>query len=486
MNALENGIIKVVLYVRVSSKEQVDGYSIGEQVERLTKYCEAMGWEIVDTFIDPGYSGGDTDRPALASMIHKIEQGGIDKVVVYKLDRLSRNQKDTLVLVEDVFKANGTEFVSMTENFDTATQMGQLMLGILSSFAQMEKSRIKERTMMGKEARAKEGKWNGGNSEPIGYDYNPAKDLLEVNEYEAMQLREAIDMFFKGASLRSIETAFLKKGYKHKHGKWSATGLRRVFRSKVYCGYMRYGGKWYPAEHEHIFDEETHRKLVKILDQRLEQYKLTGVKSGVITTLFGGLLYCKHCGGKYAKDRQILRGGKPPKTMYICNSRSKRVKKMIKDPNCKNKRWNMEELDEILLAEIRQLATNPKRIAELKDNKPKTDEPNKVELIEQEIEKIDAKISRFMDLYGEGAFTIDQVKNKVDPLNEQRKNMLREVEVLNAEAGKLTTEEVEEIAESIPDVLDYGDFDEIRSLIETLIHFVEIDNDDIYIHWKFA
>lgn len=478
--------MKVVLYVRVSSKEQVDGYSIGEQIERLTKYCEAMQWDIVDTFVDPAYSGGDTNRPALSAMIKTIADGGIDKVVVYKLDRLSRSQKDTLFLIEDVFLKSNTDFVSMNENFDTSTPFGRAMIGILAVFAQLEREQIKERMVMGKEARAKEGKWNGGSTEPIGYDYNPAKDLLEVNEYEKMQILELVDLFFAGTPLRTIETMFREKGYTHKHGFWSPQTMRRVLRSKLYCGYMHYGGEWYPAEHEHIFDEETHRKLVKMLDQRLEQYKLTGVKAGAVTTLFGGLLYCKHCGGKYAKDRQILRGGKPPKTMYICNSRSKRVKKMIKDPNCKNKRWNMEELDEILLAEIRQLATNPKRIAELKDNKPKTDEPNKVELVEQEIEKIDAKISRFMDLYGEGAFTIDQVKNKVDPLNEQRKNMLREVEVLNAEAGKLTTEEVEEIAESIPDVLDYGDFDEIRSLIETLIHFVEIDNDDIYIHWKFA
>ena len=486
MNALENGIIKVVLYVRVSSKEQVDGYSIGEQVERLTKYCEAMGWEIVDTFIDPGYSGGDTDRPALTSMIHRIEQGGIDKVVVYKLDRLSRNQKDTRVLVEDVFKANGTEFVSMTENFDTASQMGQLMLGILSSFAQMEKSRIKERTMMGKEARAKEGKWNGGNTEPIGYDYNPALDLLEVNEYEKMQILELVDLFFAGTPLRTVETMFREKGYTHKHGFWSPQTMRRVLRSKLYCGYMHYKGEWYPAEHEHIFDEETHRKLVKILDQRLEQYKLTGVKAGVITTFFGGLLYCKHCGGKYTKQAGRKWKGNPPPMYYVCHSRNKKVKKMIKDPNCKNKNWKMEELDGILLAEIRQLATNPSRVAELQKDKPKTDETDKVALLEKEVEKLDAQISRFMDLYGEGLFSIEQVKGKVDPLNEKRKNIIREIDKLNAEAGKLTPDELDEIVETIPDVLDHGDFDEIRSLIETLIYFVEIDNDDIYIHWKFA
>lgn len=486
MKSLIETIIKVVLYVRVSSKEQVEGYSIGEQVERLTKYCEAMGWEIVETYIDPGYTGSDTDRPALTAMIQRIKQGDIDKVVVYKLDRLSRNQKDTLVLVEDVFKANRTEFVSMTENFDTSTQMGQLMLGILSSFAQMEKARIKERTLMGKEARAKDGKWNGGSTPPIGYDYNPAKDLLEVNEYEAMQVKEVFELFLQGKTLRSIETLFNEKGYRHKHGFWDPKTMRRVMRSKVYLGHVNYGGESYKAEHPAIVTEEEHNKAVRILDQRAEQFKLTGSKPGLCTTFFGGLLYCKHCTAKYTKQAGKKWKGNPAPLYYVCHSRSKKVKKMVKDPNCKNKNWRMKDLDDILLAEIRSLATDPGRVAEIQKDKPKTDEPNKVDILQKEIEKLDAQISRFMDLYGEGLFTIEQVKGKVDPLNESRKNILREIDKLNAEAGKLSPEEMAEIVESIPDVLDHGDFNEIRNLIETLIHFVELDNDDIYIHWKFA
>ena len=178
------------MYVRVSSKEQVDGYSIGEQIERLEKYADAMEWDIIKTFVDPGYSGGNTDRPGLKEMIKEIEKGGVDKVVVYKLDRLSRSQLDTLYLIEKVFLANNTDFVSMSENFDTSTPFGRAMIGILAVFAQLEREQIKERTMVGKEARAKEGKWGGGSTEPIGYNYNIAKDLLEVDEYEAMQVRE--------------------------------------------------------------------------------------------------------------------------------------------------------------------------------------------------------------------------------------------------------------------------------------------------------
>ena len=93
-------VLRVALYVRVSSQEQADeGYSIGEQTDRLKKYAEAMGWTIHKIYIDPGYSGGNIDRPGLSEMIKDVEAGKIDTVVVYKLDRLSRSQFDTLFLI---------------------------------------------------------------------------------------------------------------------------------------------------------------------------------------------------------------------------------------------------------------------------------------------------------------------------------------------------------------------------------------------------
>lgn len=480
--------MKVVIYVRVSSQEQAkEGYSIGEQLERLKKYCEAMNWTIADSYLDPGYSGGDTERPGLKAMIRDIENGEIDKVVVYKLDRLSRSQKDTLFLIEDVFLKNNTDFVSMTENFDTSTPFGRAMIGILAVFAQLERDKINERTLMGKEARAKEGKWNGGNTVPIGYNYDSSKDKFIINEYEAMQVKELYELFLAGTPLRTIETIFLEKGYKHKKGVWDPKAMRRVLKSKVYCGYIRYRDNYYKAEHDAIIDEETYKKSVKLLEQRAEQFKLTGVKPGAQTTYFGGLLHCKHCGGKYTKHlNSRYREGKPKVYWYSCYSRAKKSKKMIKDPNCKNKNWKMIELDNLLFNEIRKLAEDPEYFHQVRAEKPKTDDPNKIDILEHEIKKIDDQISRFMDLYGLGKFTIDQVSGKVDPLNESRKKLQREIDTLNAASGRLTEEETREIAATIIDVLAGGDFNEIRALIESLIYYIEIDNEDIYIHWKFA
>ena len=478
--------IRVVIYVRVSSKEQVDGYSIGEQIERLEKYADAMDWEIVKKFVDPGYSGGNTDRPGLKEMIKEVEKNDIDKVVVYKLDRLSRSQLDTLYLIEKVFLANNTDFVSMSENFDTSTPFGRAMIGILAVFAQLEREQIKERTMIGKEARAKEGKWGGGATEPIGYNYNIPKDLLEVDDYEAMQVRELFDSFLKGMPLRSIETMFSEKGYSHKHGTWDTKAMRRVLKNKIYLGYIRYHDTYYPAEHTPIISEEVYERTQELLAQRAEQYKEFYRKPGARTTYLGGMLYCKKCGGKYSK--QMGGSSKYGKLYYYsCYSRSKKVKKMIKDPNCKNKYWRMETLDEIILNEIKKLAIDPDYMKTLQNEKPvDTETTDKIKIISDEIKNIDEQISRFMDLYGIGKFTIDQVSQKIDPLNEKRSALEKELSKINSERGAITDERAFEIINSFEDVLERGDFDEIRLVIESLIYYIELDEDDVYIHWKFV
>lgn len=480
--------MSVGLYIRVSTQEQAkEGYSIGEQEERLKNYCKAMLWDIYKIYVDPGYSGGDTDRPGLQDMIKDVEDGNLEKVVVYKLDRLSRSQKDTLYLIEDVFLKNNTDFVSMTENFDTSTSFGRAMIGILAVFAQLEREKIKERMSMGKEARAKLGKWNGG-TEPIGYDYNIADDMLYVNEYEQIQLKELRELFLSGTPLRAIDTLFREKGYKHKHGAWDPKAMRRVLRSKIYLGYLNYLGEWYKGDHEVTLDEETHYKLVKLLDARAEQFKLTGIKPGAQTTFLGGLLYCKQCSAKYTKNTGKKWKGNPAPIYYTCYSRSKKVKKMIKDPNCKNKNWKMDELNNIVFDEIKKLAMDPEYLHSLRaEKKSSSDESkNKIDIIEHEIEKIDEQISRFMDLYGIGKFTIDQVSSKVDPLNESRRNLQKELDSLNASAGRISEEEALEILATFEEELEIGDFDAIRRIIEQLIYYIELDNDDVYIHWKFA
>src|SRR5699024_6688507 len=193
--------MKVFLYVRVSTKEQLEGYSIESQKERLLAYAKSKDYTVVKTYVDGGYSGSNTDRPAMQEMINNIKN--VDAVVVFKLDRLSRSQKDTLYLIEDVFLPNGVDFISLNESIDTSTPYGRAMIGILSAFAQLERENIYLRTRMGMVERVRQGYWMGGGGVPFGYDYDQTAGILVPNA-DAPRVRQMYDLYLKGWSAQRI------------------------------------------------------------------------------------------------------------------------------------------------------------------------------------------------------------------------------------------------------------------------------------------
>jgi hypothetical protein len=147
----------------------------------------------------------------------------------------------------------------------------------------------------------------------------------------------------------------------------------------------------------------------------------------------------------------------------------------------------MNDLDAIIFDEIKKLAVDPDYYNLLCTTKQEnSDEPNKIDILKKEIGNVREQISRFMDLYGLGQFTIEQVSSKVEPLNDQLVALERELESLNATNEVLSEEDTLELATSFAEVLERGDLDEIRLTLESLIYYIELDEDDVYIHWKFC
>lgn len=464
--------MRVGLYPRVSGHEQEDNYSIPEQIDRMKKYCESRDWMVYKIYTDSAYSGSNMDRPGLQDMIKDCQNGKLDMVLVYKLDRLSRSQKDTLFLIEDVFEKNGVGFTSMTENFDTSTPHGKFIIGILSVFAQLEREKIKERTMIGKDSRAKEGKWHGGKWVPIGYDYENG-DLVP-NEYEAMQVREIADLFLKGTHVRTIERMMTEKGYRHKHGEWDAKTIKRVLKNPVNIGMIKNRDKWHKGIHEPIIEQKTFDEIQKLMQDRQEKYGAARPHQ----SLLGGILYCKNCGARYA--RQSYNGI----YYYMCYSRSKKMKKMIKDPTCKNRNFRMEELEGIVLSEIHKLAFEPGHIEKVRENRPVSDMTEKIKSITSEIAKIDTQISKMMDLYALGTIDLDVISEKVSGLNSTKTALTKELETMKVPEPEnvMTDEQVRDTA-----ALMEKDFplEDKRNILQSLIYYVEIDGENILIHWRF-
>lgn len=479
--------VEVALYPRVSTMEQAtEGYSIGEQIERMEKYCDAMGWKVHKVYTDAGYSGGSLDRPALKQMIKDVKSGKIDKVLVYKLDRLSRSQKDTLHLIEDVFLRNDTEFVSMSENFDTSTSFGRAMIGILAVFAQLEREQIKERMTMGKDARAKLGKFHGSNKIPIGYNYFDGK--LVINEYEKIQVEKAFELIQLGTSPYQIAVELNECGYTHKYGTWNDVNVRRILGQKTYCGYILHKGKWYKGIHDEFISEETFEAVQKILKERARRHKECNSRSGLATSYLGGFLHCKHCEGKFGKayrDWKKKDGTVTRSSKYTCNSRSKRNKHLIKNPDCKNKIWVMEELDQIIFDEIKKLSFDPKYFDQVKESQKH--EGDTIIVIQKEITKLDNQMSNLMDLYSVGNLPMHVLQDKINDLNEKKEALEDEIERIHEERKQmLTREETMFIVQSFEDTLKHGNLDDVRAVIGGLIEKIVLDNDDVTIHWKFA
>ena len=455
-------IERVACYVRVSTREQMEhGYSIDEQTARLKAYCKAMQWKITKVYTDGGYSGANTNRPALQDLITASQSGSIDAVVVYKLDRLSRSQKDTLALIEG-FLDNGVAFISMTESFDTSTPFGRATVGILSCFAQLERENIKERTAIGKEARAKEGKFHGGNM-PIGYDYKDGK--LVVNPIEAMQIKELHELYQQGESFRSIREIFRKKGYTHKYGQWEVYRITHTIQNPLYCGYVKYNGSIYKGEHEPIITEECFER------SRLVHEGKQGTRQTHLgRSMLGGLLFCARCGARYG----ITYTGKY--NYYCCYSRRKISPHMVKDPDCQNKSWRKEKLEQIVLDEIAKLENEPLNAPDQNENEAK------IPLILAEIEKTDKAKGRIMDLYASGLFEMSELEGKIRPLNDQKAKLTAELERLRTEPSKKATA----LVESFADAVKNGDDAQIQILVRALIEKIELDGDDVSIFWNFS
>ena len=480
--------MNVGCYCRVSTTEQaVNGHSLDEQAERMQKYCDAMRWTVYRLYTDPGQSGASMDRPGLQQMIRDIKAGHLDKVLVYKLDRLSRSQKDTLYLIEDVFLAHKIDFVSMCENFDTSSPFGRAMIGILSVFAQLEREQIKERMMMGKEARAKQGGFAGGRFIPTGYDYENGE--LIVNDYEAMQVRKIFELAENSQPLSGIATLMNNAGMTPRSGKWTHQSVTRILRSQTYIGKISYAGEWYDGHHEPLIDNDRFFNVQEILNARTEQYKTYNRRIGKAQSYLGGFLVCARCGAKYSKTtmrRKRKDGTFWVASRFMCNSKNRRSPKLVRDINCDNQCWDIDELTNLVFGEIKKLAFDPDYIDQIRSE---TDEhqTDDAEVIRTEIKKVEDQISRLLDLYTVGSVPVSAVQQRIGAMNDQRtrlENQLTEIE--KAKNDRTPIEQTMEKVQSFEEVLRYGDFDQIRAVLTYLIQFIEIDGQDITIHWNFA
>ena len=292
---------RCAIYTRKSTDEGLDQEynSLEAQRDSALAFISSQrheGWIAVnDGYDDGGFSGGNTNRPALKRLLADVEDGRIDVVVVYKIDRLSRSLSDFAQMV-DLFDAHGVTFVSVTQQFNTTTSMGRLTLNILLSFAQFEREVTGERIRDKISASKAKGMWMGG-TPPLGYDVRDRK--LVVNESEAALVRDIFARYAETGSAAQLVRELQIEGHTTKV--WVAQNGRRhdgkvidqqclftMLRNRLYLGEITHKGQSFPGQHEPIVSTDLWAAVHAFVDGRKQGPRTRYKKEPALLT---GLLY---------------------------------------------------------------------------------------------------------------------------------------------------------------------------------------------------
>jgi site-specific DNA recombinase len=322
--------VHCAVYTRKSTEERLDEpfNSLEAQRDAAQAYIasqQAQNWLLLpDIYNDGGFTGANMERPALGRLLRDIEAGRVDCVVVYKVDRLSRSLLD-FARIMGAFEKHGVSFVSVTQQFNTATPVGRLTLHILLSFAQSEREIISERTRDHKAAARRKGKWTGGYL-PLGYDLDPRGSLLVLNPEEAERVRAIFELLLEKRSVdatveelnrRSWTTKSWRtaQGKEHRGRAFTAGSLVRMLRNDLYAGSVRQQGKLYRGEHTAIVNQTLWKRANRILNGMPKPLPKERNKSGA---LLQGLLHCGACG----KPMAVTWTGKGERRYryYVCRS----------------------------------------------------------------------------------------------------------------------------------------------------------------------
>jgi site-specific DNA recombinase len=338
-------LVRCAVYTRKSTEEGLEQEfnSLDAQREAAQAFIASQqheGWVCLsDRFDDGGFTGGNMERPALRRLLADIAEGKIDCVLVYKVDRLSRSLLDFARMME-TFERHRVSFVSITQQFNSATSMGRLVLNVLLSFAQFEREIISERTRDKIAATRRKGKWSGG-MPILGYDVDPRGGRLLVNDDEAARVRAIFQLYLEQQALLPVVQELERRGWVgkrwttrqgHERGgqPFTRTSLYRLLTNVVYLGKSRYKNEVHAGEQPAIVEAQIFQQVQTLLRQN-------GVTCGAtVRNEFGailkGLLRCVPCDCAMTPSH-TTRSRTKRYRYYVCSNAAKRGRQTCPAPS---------------------------------------------------------------------------------------------------------------------------------------------------------
>ncbi|MDD7102936.1 MAG: recombinase family protein [Candidatus Faecenecus gallistercoris] len=446
--------MKAGLYARVSTDSQLEGYSIDAQKEFLLSYAKSKDYTEFEYYIDGGYSGKDLNRPAIQKLIEDCKNHKIDAVFVFKLDRISRSQRDTLYLIEEVFNKYDVSFVSMRENFDTSTPFGKAMIGVLSVFAQLERETILERTRIGLKKRAEAGLWRGGGKIPFPYRYDRNTGTLIPIPEQVELLHKMISLYISGKSFNVIGKIV---------GMDESMVETRIL-SITNTGKVPYKDEVYDGQHEAVVSDELYEEILRVNKVRSrEKYERHYLLSGKV--------FCGHCGAKY----RYQKWGK--RLIMYCYSQQKSKPRYIKDPNCNNKRWDTFEVEDAVLEELFKMSLD----LDLFKKTFNIATVNVKNEYRTRLEEITKQINNLLNNIASGIAVLETNK-KINELEKEKETI--EEKLTQSEQKEKDNKVSLNMIKNLKATWFDMDFDEQRRIIEHLIYKVIVNDNEINIYYN--
>lgn len=335
-----------------------------EAGEAFVKSQASEGWECVpDHYDDGGFTGGNMERPALRRLMADIEAGRVDCVVVYKVDRLSRSLLDFARMMETFEKYN-VSFVSVTQQFNTASSMGRLILNVLLSFAQFEREMISERTRDKIAAARRKGKWSGG-LPLLGYNVVDTKLVVDADEAEMVQA--IFELYLELGGLLPVVEELERRGWQNK--RWTTkkgverggrtfdkNSLWHLLTNVTYIGKVKYKDEVHVGEHEAIVEGDLWQRV----QAKLKRNGRTG--GTMVRNKFGallkGLIHCVPCGCAMTPTH-ATRDGTKRYRYYVCTAAQKRGWNA-----CPSRSIPAGEIERFVVEQIKCIGRDPQLVAE--------------------------------------------------------------------------------------------------------------------------
>ncbi|APR98549.1 recombinase family protein [Wolbachia endosymbiont of Folsomia candida] len=349
--------IRCAVYTRKSCEDGLNQEFNSLDAQRVSgesyiKSQQLKGWVAIEKkYDDGGFSGGNLERPGLKELFKDIERRRIDLVVVYKMDRLSRSLLDFAKVV-DLLKKHEVAFVSVTESFNTADPVGELMLNIIMSFAQYERELASMRIRDKIAESRKQGLWMGSRV-PLGYDAKDKK--LIINEKEAELVKHIFERFADLKSIVKVTKELNEQGYqtkelKNKGGEeFKKATVKGILTNPTYIGFVSHKGTLYKGKHEAIIDQELWNKVKENFSTR-EQ-----ISTKRAAVLLKGLMRCYGC--DTSMQPTYARKKNKEYRYYVCG-------KHLKARECKAKDQTIAagEIEQVIMQQVPLIMSNSELI----------------------------------------------------------------------------------------------------------------------------